>query len=255
MKSSANTKVDPREVEYYGKLAETWWDEGGPFWPLHRLNELRTVFIRDTLCESLGRDIDEPEPLGGLAVLDVGCGGGILSEAMARLGAEVHGIDVVAKNIAVAHHHASKSGLSIRYETLTSESLRQTGAAYDVVLNMEVVEHVPDVPALLNDCAAMVKPGGLLIVATINRTILAYLFAIVGAEYVLRWLPRGTHRWRQFPKPREIEDILRANGLTRVARTGVKINPLNRHFSLTPLMAVNYMLVASRPNEDEPSGK
>ena len=238
--------IDPREVAHYAGLAETWWDESGPFWPLHRLNRLRTAYLGDQLSQAFGRDASSPTSLRGLDVLDVGCGGGILSEAMARLGANVHGIDVVERNIAIAQAHASSSQLDITYELDTAAALASRGARYDVVLNMEVVEHVPDVPAFMGDCASLVRPGGVMSVATINRTALSWLFAIVGAEYVLRWLPRGTHQWRRFVTPKELVGLLDASEFTVTARTGVRVNPLTRAFTLQTSTAVNYMLIATK---------
>lgn len=242
--------VDPAEAAFYTRLADTWWDQDGPFWPLHRLNGLRTGFIRRQLCEALGRDMAERAPLSGLEVLDIGCGGGILSEAIAALGATVHGVDVVERNIAVAREHARRRGNGVRYEVSSAEALREAGQRYDVVLNMEVVEHVADVQGFMDACAALVKPGGIMFVATINRTVRSFLFAIIGAEYVLRWLPRGTHRWRRFPTPRELEHRLNGAGLTVRDRRGVRVNPLTRSFSLCDSLAVNYMLVAHRPPPD-----
>ncbi len=238
--------VDPREVSHYTGLAETWWDESGPFWPLHRLNRLRTAYLRNQLSQAFGRDASSPAPLHGLDVLDVGCGGGILSEAIARLGANVHGIDVVERNIAIAQAHANSSQLDIGYELVTAAALASRGARYDVVLNMEVVEHVPDVPSFMADCASLVRPGGVMSVATINRTALSWLFAIVGAEYVLRWLPRGTHQWRRFVTPNELVDLLHASDFAVTARSGVRVNPLTRAFTLQTSTAVNYMLIASK---------
>ena len=168
---------------------------------------------------------------------------------MAIDGADVHGIDVVEKNIAVARHHARDSGLLVRYDTISAAALAARGASYDVVLNMEVVEHVPDVSSLLHDCARLVKPGGIMVVATLNRTLLSWLFAIVGAEYVLRWLPRGTHRWQQFVTPEELRRMLAANAFNTIAETGVRVNPFNRRFDLTRSLAVNYMVVARRPDD------
>ena len=244
--AGADDNVDPREVAHYTSLAETWWDPTGPFWPLHRLNALRTGYLREVLAAGFGRDAAGSAPLAGLDVLDVGCGGGILSESMAALGARVHGVDVVERNIAIAREHAARSKLPVRYQQAPVSTVLRDGRDYDVVLNMEVVEHVPDVPALLAECARLVRPGGMMVVATINRTALAWLLAIVGAEYVLRWLPRGTHRWRQFVTPAEVEIALSACGLDVTHRTGVRVNPLTRHFALTRIMAVNYMLVARR---------
>lgn len=244
--AAAGANVDPREVAYYQALAATWWDRSGPFWPLHRLNELRTGYLRRVLASAFGRDPRDETPLQDLTVLDVGCGGGILSESMAALGASVRGIDVVEKNIQVAQTHAAQSALPVRYEAVSASALLQRGAAFDVVLNMEVVEHVPDVPEFVRDCSRLVRPGGAMALATINRTALSWLFAIVGAEYVMRWLPRGTHRWRQFVTPREAEHLLNRDGLRVIARSGVRVNPFTRHFSLSHRMAVNYMLVARR---------
>jgi len=239
--------VDPREVAYYRNFAAFWWDRAGPFWPLHRLNELRVAWIRDQLCRHFARDAGVAEPLAGLRVLDVGCGGGILAESMARLGAEVTGIDVVERNIRIARLHSVQQGLEIDYRACTADSLARSGASYDVVLNMEVVEHVADLPAFMAACNRLVAPGGAMFVATINRTFRAWLFAIVGAEYVLRWMPRGTHRWREFRKPGTLRLLLSRGGLRAVASSGVAINPFTRGFRLTPRMSVNYMLFATRP--------
>jgi 2-polyprenyl-6-hydroxyphenyl methylase/3-demethylubiquinone-9 3-methyltransferase len=238
--------VDPREVQHYEQLAHTWWDTSGPFWPLHRLNALRSAYLRQILARLFERNADEAQPLHKLRVLDVGCGGGILSESMAKMGAHVHGIDVTDKNIVIARHHAQASGLDVHYENITVGALHQRAPGYDVVLNMEVLEHVPDVAALVADCVHLLRPGGVLVLATINRTLLSWLFAIVGAEYVLRWLARGTHRWRRFVMPHELDSFLAAGGLRIVAQNGVRVNPFNRHFSLSQRMAVNYMLVAQR---------
>ena len=240
---SDQTSVDPDEVARYAALAETWWNRTGPFWPLHRLNELRVGYVRDTVCKIWQRDPATAQPLAELRTLDIGCGGGILSEVMATLGAEVHGIDVVDRSIAIARHHADQTGLSIRYQTITAEALAQQGLQYDVVFNMEVVEHVADLPGFVRACAQLVRPGGIMFIATLNRTWLSWLTAIVGAEYVLRWLPKGTHRWRRFPKPAELEVLLILQGMQVIARRGVRVNPLTRRMALTRFMGVNYMLV------------
>ncbi len=241
-----DSTVDAYEVDHYSALAETWWDTTGPFWPLHTLNALRVDYIRDRLCERMGRDAAVDVPLTGLRVLDVGCGGGILSESMARLGAAVTGIDVVEKNIGIARAHAGASGVDVTYRQQTASALAAEGAAYDVVLNMEVVEHVADLDAFMADCCALVRPGGTMFVATINRNPLAGFVAIFGAEYVLRWLPKGTHRYRMLRKPAEIVSRLEQGGLEVAGMTGVRVNPLNRSMALTRSTAINYMLVAHR---------
>ena len=239
--------IDPREVEFYTRMAETWWDRDGPFWPLHRLNALRLVYIRDHLCQHFGLDATAEHPLQGLRVLDVGCGGGILSESMALLGASVTGIDVVEKNINIARLHAEGQGLPIDYRLTTAAELAGQGARYDVVLNMEVVEHVADVEAFMRDCNRLTESSGVMFVATINRTLIAWLFAIVGAEYILGWLPRGTHRWRMFRKPSEIRALLAEDGFEVKDITGVAANPLARSLRTTRMTTVNYMMTCTRP--------
>jgi 2-polyprenyl-6-hydroxyphenyl methylase/3-demethylubiquinone-9 3-methyltransferase len=241
-----DTTIDPREVAFYSRMAETWWDREGPFWPLHKLNELRTAYILDRLCVHFGREPQADRPLDGLRILDVGCGGGILSESMAKLGAAVTGIDVAEKNIRIASLHAAEHGLGIDYRFIAASQLAATGATFDVVLNMEVVEHVADLDAFMQDCNRLVCESGAMFVATINRNLLSWCFAIVGAEYVLRWLPRGTHRWRWFRKPDEISARLAAGGLDVMDARGVSANPFNRRFRLTRSTRVNYMLFAAR---------
>ena len=236
--------IEPAEVAYYDRLAEQWWDRQGKFWPLHRLNELRVQYLKQAICLHFGRWSEDDRPLAGLNVIDIGCGGGILSESMATLGANVHGIDVAEKGINVARRHSRQSGLSIRYEHATVEEIVECGQKYDVVLNMEVVEHVADLPLFMSACSQLVKPGGMMFIATINRTLLSWLFAIVGAEYVLGWLPRGTHSWRKFVQPAELEQLLSRSGLQIKVASGVKINPFTRRFSLSKRLAVNYMLSA-----------
>lgn len=240
------TTIDPAEHAHFEKLARLWWDETGPFWPLHRMNALRVGYIRDQLVEHLGLEPGSLAPLRGLRALDIGCGGGILSEAMARLGAKVHGVDMVEKNIQIARIHAAGQGLSLEYECGTAEGLAARDERYDVVLNMEVVEHVADLPLFMRSCANLVKPGGLMFVATINRTLASYLGAIIGAEYVLRWLPRGTHHWRKFPTPAELGALLNTDGLMVIDRTGVTVNPFTRRFRRVPWLGVNYVLVAGK---------
>lgn len=238
--------IDQREVEFYARLADTWWDREGPFWPLHKLNELRTAYIVDRLCEHFERDATIDKPLEGLRVLDVGCGGGILSESMALNGALVTGIDVVEKNIRIASLHATQQKLEIDYRVAAASTLADEGCAFDVVLNMEVVEHVADVDAFMRDCCRLVSDSGVMFVATINRNLLSWLFAIVGAEYVLRWLPRGTHRWSWFRTPAEIAQRLKSGGLAVADTAGVRANPLNHQLKMTSSTKVNYMLFATR---------
>lgn len=252
--AAARPSVDPREVEHYRGLADTWWDPAGPFWPLHRLNGVRVPWIRERVSRHFGRRRDGDAPLQGLRVLDIGCGGGLLSEAMARLGARVHGIDVVDRNIAIAQDHAEGQNLDLRYELVTAEDLAERADRYDVVLNMEVVEHVADLPGFMAAACGLLRPRGLMFVATINRTPLAWLFAIFGAEYVLGWMPKGTHRYGLLRKPSEIRELLAADGLEVQDRTGVKVNPFRKTLSLTDSLAVNYMLSASRPSHIAGSG-
>lgn len=243
---SHDSTVDEREVEFYSQIAETWWDQNGPFWPLHKLNQLRSAYIIEKISGHFERDVAKAEPLHGLRVLDVGCGGGILSESMARRGAQVTGIDVVEKNIAVAALHARQQDLPIDYRLSTASALADTGARFDVVLNMEVVEHVADVDAFMRDCSRLTDDDGVMFVATINRSAKAWLFAIVGAEYILRWLPKGTHRWRLFQKPSEIVAHLERGGLSLVDAVGVAANPFSRSLRITRSLAVNYMLFSAR---------
>jgi len=237
--------IDPAESLYYDRLASQWWDEGGKFWPLHRLNRLREAYLKQQICDHFDRDASADRPLHGITAVDIGCGGGILSESMARLGATVTGIDIVQKGLQVATMHSQGEHLDIEYINCTAEELVRNKRHFDVVLNMEVVEHVVELPTFINSCAQLSKPGGITFIATINRNPLSWVFAIAGAEYILRWLPRGTHQWSKFVKPSELITLLAENGLALKAETGVRINPFNRHFSLTPNLFVNYMLVAS----------
>ena len=241
-----DSTIDPREVEFYSRLADTWWDREGPFWPLHQLNELRSRYILDKLCRHFDRDATIDKPLHGLRVLDVGCGGGILAESLAGFGALVTGIDVVEKNIRIASLHAAQENLDVEYHVTTASALADSGRQFDVVLNMEVVEHVADFEAFMQDCCRLVDAAGVMFVATINRNPLSWLFAIVGAEYVLRWLPRGTHRWGWFRTPAETAEQLDKGGLSVVSRAGVSANPFNRRLRITQSMKVNYMLFAAR---------
>jgi len=231
------------EMAYYERLAVLWWDTGGPFWPLHRLNALRSEYLPQAVCRALGCSGPARDCLKGIRVLDIGCGGGLLSESMARLGATVTGIDVVARNTKVAALHAETQGLNIDYRHGGVDDLHEE--QFDLVLNMEVVEHVQDPAEFLRACASRVRPGRLMVVATINRTPAAWLAAIVGAEHVLRWLPRGTHRWRKFVKPAEVAAIL-SSDFQLTEACGVRINPLTRRFGLTSWLGINYMQIWRR---------
>lgn len=244
--NATGNSVDAREVAYYDGLAATWWDTSGPFWPLHRLNQLRAAWITERLTQHFERPADATSPLRDLRVLDVGCGGGILSESLAAAGAQVTGIDVVEKNIAIARAHAAQGDLNVTYQCTTAEDLAATGTTFDVVLNMEVVEHVADVGSFMHACATLTRDGGTMFVATLNRTAKSWLFGIVGAEYVMRWLPRGTHRWGWFRTPAEIDEHLRRDGLRVVEYTGVHVSPFTRKFSLQRSLQVNYMLWAHK---------
>lgn len=238
--------VHSEEQAHFRRFASTWWDANGPFWPLHRLNELRVAWIVEQLQKAGIGSKTSAMPLAGLKVLDIGCGGGILSESLARLGASVTGTDVIERNIQIARDHAAESGLDICYRVQTPENLAASGQQFDVLFNMEVVEHVADLTSFFKACNQMVRPGGVTFVATINRSFKAWLFAILGAEYVLRWLPRGTHHYRMLRKPSEVENHLRAGGIEANSWTGVRVNPFTRRFSFQADTSVNYMLMAKK---------
>ena len=244
---TGQTTIDPTEVARFSALAAEWWNPTGTFRPLHRFNPVRIAYIRDRATAHFGRPADSITPLKGLTLLDIGCGGGLLSEPMARLGAAVTGVDASEKNIKTAATHAAETGLAIDYRATTAEVLAATGAQFDIILNMEVIEHVADVPLFLSACSRMLKPGGLMVIATLNRTAKAFALAIVGAEYVLGWLPRGTHDWRKFLRPSEIAAELAANGLALGQIDGVSYNPLREQWLLSRDTAVNYVLTAVKP--------
>ena len=246
---SSDPTADPAEVARFAALAEKWWDETGPFAPLHKFNPARLKLLRDRIAARFGRDVAAPKPLEGLRLLDIGCGGGLLSEPMARLGARVTGVDAADRNVAAARHHAKQSGLDIDYRNTSVESLAAEGACFDIVLNMEVVEHVADVSAFLTASSACLTPGGLMFTATLNRTVKAYALAIVGAEYVLGWLPRGTHDWSKFLRPAELIGQLSDCGLTIEEALGMSYNPLTALWSESRDLGVNYVVVASKPSD------
>ena len=239
--TAAGRTVDAAEVERFSRMADEWWNPRGKFRPLHKFNPVRLGYIRDRLARHFGRDPLAPNPLAGLRLLDIGCGGGLVAEPMARLGAQVVGIDASAKNIGIASNHAGRMGLAIEYRHTTAEALVAAGEKFDAVLSLEVVEHVADVNSFLADCGALVRPGGALLLATLNRTPKAFLLAIVGAEYVLRWLPKGTHEWSKFVKPEEACEALRAAGLETTDLTGVSYNPILDVWRLGRDLDVNYM--------------
>ena len=241
--------IDEREVERFSRMAADWWNPRGTMAPLHKFNPIRLAYIRDQAVAHFGRDAKKLDALAGLRVLDIGCGGGILSEPLARLGAQMVGADPSETNIEVAKLHAAQSGLTIDYRPTSAEALADAGERFDIVLAMEVIEHVADVPLFMRRCTEMVKPGGLMFVATINRTMKAFALAIVGAEYVLRWLPRGTHQWDKFVTPNEVEALFEKNGLRFIAEAGVVYNPLSDHWRLSSDTDVNYMVVAARAAE------
>lgn len=243
--SDAST-VDQDEVERFSRIAGQWWDVRGPMAALHKFNPVRLAYIRDRAAAHFGRDANRLDSLAGLRMLDIGCGGGILSEPLARLGASVMGADPSESNIAVARDHAVRSGLSIDYRNVTAEALAAADETFDVVLAMEVVEHVADLGLFVDVAAGMVKPGGLLFVATLNRTIKSFALAIVGAEYILRWLPRGTHQWDKFVTPNELEIAIEQGGMQVKAETGVIYNLLGDRWQLSADMDVNYMVVAEK---------
>lgn len=242
--------IDADEVEKFSNMAAEWWDPRGKFRPLHKFNPVRLGFIRDTVEAHFDLDKTAKRPFAGLRFLDIGCGGGLVSEPMARLGAAVTGVDASEANIKTAMTHAGQSKLDIDYRVGTAEGLLAVSEApFDVVLNLEVVEHVADVERFLSDTAALVAPGGLMIVATINRTPKAFALAIVGAEYVLGWLPRGTHEFDKLVKPEEARNALEIAGLDLDRPQGVSYNPLADRWRLTSDASVNYMIVARRASD------
>ncbi len=245
--AGASATLDEAEVARFAAMAGEWWDPKGKFRPLHALTPVRLTFIRDQLCAHFGRDANAVRSLEGLSIADIGCGGGLICEPLARLGASVTGLDPAADSIAAARAHARDQGLNIDYRAERAETLVDAGEVFDAVLAMEVIEHVPDVPAFIHVAARLARPGGLVLLSTINRTVKSYALAIVGAEYVLRWLPAGTHRWDRFVTPNELGDACSKAGLEEVERKGMVFNPLAGDWRLARDTDVNYLMSAARP--------
>ncbi|MGL4591649.1 MAG: bifunctional 2-polyprenyl-6-hydroxyphenol methylase/3-demethylubiquinol 3-O-methyltransferase UbiG [Aestuariivirga sp.] len=244
--TAAAPSLDPSEVEKFSKMAAEWWNPKGKFGVLHVFNPVRLQYIKEQVCGRLGLDPLERQPFAGLRFLDIGCGGGLLCEPMARLGATVVGVDPSEKNIKTATVHADEVGLAIDYRVGTAEDLAAAGERFDVILNMEVIEHVADPAAYIGSCAAMLKPGGLMFVATLNRTLKSFGLAIVGAEYVLGWLPKGTHQWEKFITPEELRGWLATNQADIRDEVGVTYSPFSGTWRKSRDMAVNYMVVAEK---------
>ncbi|MEY3259450.1 MAG: 3-demethylubiquinone-9 3-methyltransferase [Pseudomonadota bacterium] len=240
--------VDPQEVERFSRIAAEWWDPKGKFAPLHRFNPVRLSFIRDQALQRFGRDSSARQPFTGLKLLDIGCGGGLLSEPMSRLGFDVTAVDASERNIKTASAHASEQGLDIQFRCSTAETLLEEGAGpFDLILNMEVIEHVADPGAYLRACSQLLAPGGLMIVATMNRTLKALALAKIGAEYILRWLPAGTHDWNKFLKPEELQAFLSSEPVQIEGPFGVSFNPLTGKWVRSGDSDVNYMMTVLKP--------
>lgn len=240
--------IDAGEVAKFEAMAAEWWDPSGKFKPLHLMNPCRLDYITRQIAAEFDRDLTPPHPFAGLRLLDIGCGGGLLSEPMARLGATVVGADAAPRNIPVARLHAEQSGLTIDYRHTTAEDLVAAGEVFDVVLNMEVVEHVSDPAAYMRACHDLLKPGGLMVASTLNRNPKSFVMAIIGAEYVMRWLPRGTHDWRKFFTPDELYGLIRGAGMEPLDRKGMVFNPLSWSWSLSDRdLSVNYVTASRRP--------
>ena len=236
--------VDPDEIARFEAMAEAWWDPNGAFRPLHKFNPVRLGFLRDRIAAHFGRDARSGQPLDGISLIDIGCGGGLVCEPLARLGSAVTGIDASERNIAIAAAHAGESGLAIDYRATTAEALAESGRRFDVVLALEIVEHVADLDLFVEACCRLARPDGLMIFATLNRTPKSFAFAIVGAEYLLRWLPRGTHSWRKFVRPSELARALARRDAPLEALTGVTYNPVTDRWRLSNDLDIIYMAVA-----------
>lgn len=246
MKAQTAPSVDPSEVEKFSRMAAEWWDPTGKFAPLHKFNPVRLKFIRETVTAHVRRDAKSLRPFERLSLLDIGCGGGLLSEPMSKMGFKVTGVDPSEKNIGTARAHAAQSGAVVEYRVADAETLAQEGQSFDVVLNMEVVEHVADLRGYLESTAALVKPGGLMFVATLNRTLKALALAKVAAEYILRWLPPGTHDWDKFVAPDALRAMLEDSDLKVLKTQGIAFDPLGWDWRLSNDTDVNYMVVAER---------
>jgi 2-polyprenyl-6-hydroxyphenyl methylase / 3-demethylubiquinone-9 3-methyltransferase len=240
--------VDNAEVERFGALANEWWDPRGKFRPLHQINPVRLGFLRAELLAHTGRDTRAVKPFAGLRLLDIGCGGGLIAEPLARLGASVTGLDPSPENIETARRHAKGQALAIDYLTGTSGELATQGRRFDCVIALEVIEHVPDVPAFLRTCADVTEPGGLIVLSTLNRTAKSFALGIVAAEYLLGWLPRGTHQWQRFVAPDELRQSLMSARLTPLAERGMSYDPIAGTWRLGPDCSVNYLMTATKPN-------
>ncbi len=249
VRSMDSTKtVDPNEVAKFEAMAAEWWDTEGKFKPLHMLNPCRLDYITDQIAVEYGRDLAQKLPFKGLRILDIGCGGGLLSEPMARLGATVVGADAAVGNIPVAQVHAKQSGLDIDYRHITAEQMAADGEQFDAILNMEVIEHVSDPQAYLNACHDLLKPNGLMICSTLNRNPKSYLVAIIGAEHIMRWLPKGTHEWDKFITPDELFGLIKTANLTPVDRKGFVFNPIAWSWSISDKdLSVNYVTSCTKP--------
>lgn len=242
--------VDPAEIANFSAMADEWWDESGKFKPLHKFNPVRISFIRDAIIDHYSLDTTDNatklHPLKGLKLLDIGCGGGLLSEPMTRMGAAVTSADAAEKNIQIASLHAEQMGLEIDYRHTTAEALADAGEQFDVILNMEVIEHVADTEGFMAACGKMLKPDGIMFVATLNRTAKSYALAIIGAEYILRWVPKGTHDWKKFLRPSEVNRLLRNSGLEIKKMVGATYNPLQDKWFLSDDLDVNYMMACRK---------
>ena len=238
--------IDPEEVENFETVADEWWNPNGPFAPLHQMNPCRIAYIRDHVATYFGRDPLSAKPLEGLTILDVGCGGGLLCEPLSRLGAEVTGLDASPTAIKVAREHSMDMEIKVSYQQSTAEEMAASGRRFDVVLNLEIIEHVNDPKDFTKSCCELVTGGGCMIVSTMNRTTKSFLQAILAAEYVLRWVPRGTHDWKKFLEPAEIQGFLQENGLAFQNLQGMKYKPLRKNWELSPNLSVNYIGFATR---------